>query len=278
MKKVLFILHQKYYNNKYILYMKTLKLIGYEIHIITDIKETIQYCAKQQESSLNIIKIKDKINDNYEMIFCNSKILEIFMKLFKRKEKNKIIYINKKINFQGISKENHNMKFDKNDGQYIFCSIGKFNSINNQIMQLESMIRIIRKYPQAKLILIGQGNLKEYYDHIIEKYELSENVEIIENTSLEIDIIKKASCIISTRKKEEFALDTIIAIMLNKPIIASNIGINKFILKKENIFLNSDNLKEKMKTNIEENKIFEQYYNINQNEIEKILESESIHV
>ena len=131
---------------------------------------------------------------------------------------------------------------------------------------------------QAKLILIGQGNLKEYYDHIIEKYELSENVEIIENTSLEIDIIKKASCIISTRKKEEFALDTIIAIMLNKPIIASNIGINKFILKKENIFLNSDNLKEKMKTNIEENKIFEQYYNINQNEIEKILESESIHV
>ena len=32
------------------------------------------------------------------------------------------------------------------------------------------MIRIIKKYPQAKLILIGQGNLKEYYEHMAEPY------------------------------------------------------------------------------------------------------------
>ena len=66
---------------------------------------------------------------------------------------------------------------------------GTFNKSNNQIMQLESMIRIIKKYPQAKLILIGQGNLKEYYEHIIEKYELNENVEIIENTKDTVNIL-----------------------------------------------------------------------------------------
>ena len=37
MKKVLFILHKKYYNNNYMIYMKILKLAGYEIHIITNI-------------------------------------------------------------------------------------------------------------------------------------------------------------------------------------------------------------------------------------------------
>ena len=42
MKKVLFILHKKYYNNNYMIYMKILKLAGYEIHIITNIKETIK--------------------------------------------------------------------------------------------------------------------------------------------------------------------------------------------------------------------------------------------
>ena len=127
-------------------------------------------------------------------------------------------------------------------------------------MQLESMIRIIKKYPQVKLMLIGQGKLKDYYEHIIDKYGLSENVEIVENMSFKIDIIKKSNCIISTRKREEFALDNIIAIILNKPILVSNVGINKLIFKQENIFYNSDELKEKMKSNIEENKDFEKYY------------------
>ena len=69
MKKVLFILHKKYYNNNYMIYMKILKLAGYEIHIITNIKETIKYCDIQKELTLDIFKVKNKIN-NYEMIFC----------------------------------------------------------------------------------------------------------------------------------------------------------------------------------------------------------------
>lgn len=143
------------------------------------------------------------------------------------------------------------------------------------------------RYPEIKAIvkninmkntnvILGQGNLKEYYEHITEKYELNENVEIIENTKQDIDIIKKCNCIISTRRKEEFALDSIIAILLNKPIIAPNIGINKLILKHQNIFSNSDELKEKMKEFIEENKKIEEYYDFNFYEYEEILKSESI--
>lgn len=275
MKKVLFILHKKYYNNNYMIYMKILKLAGYEIHIITNTKETIKYCDIQKELTLDIFKVKNKIN-NYEMIFCNSRIIEIMIKIIKFKEKNKIIYINNTGSFQNNKIVNYNDKSYNNKEDYIFCSIGEFNKHNNQIMQLESMIRIIKKYPQVKLMLIGQGKLKDYYEHIIDKYGLSENVEIVENISFKIDIIKKSNCIISTRKREEFALDNIIAIILNKPILVSNVGINKLIFKQENIFYNSDELKEKMKSNIEENKDFEKYYDIELNEREEILKSESI--
>ena len=61
MKKVLFILHKKNYDKKYILYMKILKLIGYKIHILTNINEPIKYCDKQQMSNLGIFDIKRKI-------------------------------------------------------------------------------------------------------------------------------------------------------------------------------------------------------------------------
>ena len=269
MKKVLFILQEKHYNQEHIIYIKMLKLIGYEIHVITDIKQKIKECDKQQEIKFNIVKLKKyiKMNNNYEMIFCNSKIIEILIKLINIKEKRKIIYIKNKINFTKQEKLDSNII----NGKYIFCSIGEFNSSNNQIMQLESMIRIIKKYNQTKLLLIGQGKLKEYYEHIIEKYGLSENVQIIENINKKIEIIKKSNCIISTRKKEEFAIDSILAIILNKPIIASNVGMNKFILKQENIFKNSDNLKEKMKKYIEENKSFEKYYDLEQDKVEEIL-------
>ena len=212
------------------------------------------------------------------MVFCDSKIIEIIMKIINFKEKNRIIHVNikAKMNLKNTKETEYKIDDDIKSKKYIFCSIGTFNKSNNQIMQLESMIRIIKKYPQAKLILIGQGNLKEYYEHITEKYELNENVEIIENTKQDIDIIKKCNCIISTRRKEEFALDSIIAILLNKPIIAPNIGINKLILKHQNIFSNSDELKEKMKEFIEENKKIEEYYDFNFYEYEEILKSESV--
>ena len=276
MKKVLFILHKKYYNNKYIIYMKFLKFIGYKIYVITNIKQKIRYCDKQQISVLGIFNIKDEINKNYEMIFCNTKIIEILIKTFSKKERSKIIYINSKYNLKCNEITGCNNELNIVKENYIFCSIGEFNNSNNQIMQLESMIRIINKYPQVKLILIGQGKLEEYYEHIIEKYGLSENVEILKNKKDFIDIVKKSNCIISTRKKEEFALDSMIAITLNKPIIASDIGINKFILKSKNIFHNSNELKEKMGIYIEENRRFERYNYITSKEKNEILKSESV--
>lgn len=277
MRKILFILQEKQYNLKIDIYIKILKHCGYEIHIFINKNCKTKYFNNQQIDNFNIFKLRRCIK-NYEMVFCDSKIIEIIMKIINFKEKNRIIRVNikAKMNLKNTKETEYKIDDDIKSKKYIFCSIGTFNKSNNQIMQLESMIRIIKKYPQAKLILIGQGNLKEYYEHITEKYELNENVEIIENTKQDIDIIKKCNCIISTRRKEEFALDSIIAILLNKPIIAPNIGINKLILKHQNIFSNSDELKEKMKEFIEENKKIEEYYDFNFYEYEEILKSESI--
>ena len=146
-----------------------------------------------------------------------------------------------------------------------------------KILQQTYRQNMKKGYPPQYLYKVNNKKVSEsIYQKAIDKYGLSENVEIVENMSFKIDIIKKSNCIISTRKREEFALDNIIAIILNKPILVSNVGINKLIFKQENIFYNSDELKEKMKSNIEENKDFEKYYDIELNEREEILKSESI--
>lgn len=273
MGKILFILQKKYYNPKHITYIKILKKLGYEIHIITDINNKIGYCDNQQTTTFNILKIKKykNIENNYDMIYCNSKIQNIIIKLIMRKEKGKIIYINSKDNYKQTN-ENNEQKLNLKGFEYVFCSIGKFDSFHNQIMQLESMIRIIKKYPHVKLLIIGNGKLKEYYEHIIYKYELSQNVEILEQSLNDINIIKKCDCILSTNKGASFTTDSIIAITLNKPIIASNVIMNRCILKKENLFENSEDLKEKMKKYIETNKKYEEYYQIDEMKIKEILD------
>ena len=66
MKKVLFILQKKHYTSQLMSYIKTLKLIWYEIHIFTDMEDEFEYCDKQQKCNFNILRLENytrKIKD-----------------------------------------------------------------------------------------------------------------------------------------------------------------------------------------------------------------------
>ena len=85
--------------------MRMLKIIGYKVDVITDMEEKIKYCDYQLKNRLSIFKQKNILKNNYQMIFCDSKILEILLKLFNLKEKNKIIYIKNKTKMLDNKKE-----------------------------------------------------------------------------------------------------------------------------------------------------------------------------
>ena len=178
--------------------------------------------------------------------------------------------------------KNENMEIEKsvkenlglNDEDYIFLNISDFCKKENHIMQLESMIDVIKIYPQAKLIICGEGNQKEFLENIIVKYGLDKNVIILENTEEIYNLINICDCYLTTTCSKGNINNIVLAMQKRKPILATNIKEYRDLLKNKNLFDVKDikTLKYKMIKNIEQNNKTEKYYNIEKYKIEKVIE------
>ena len=148
-----------------------------------------------------------------------------------------------------------------------------------EITSVGAFIDVIKKYPQAKLLIIGDGKQREYLDNIILKYGLNKNVIILDDNFCDtnvnkLDYIDICDCYLSTTTKKGDISNIIIAMEERKPILASNIKEYRDILKNKNLFEVKDikTLKYKMIKNIEKSIKFEKYYNIEKYKIEKEIE------
>lgn len=171
---------------------------------------------------------------------------------------------------KSYSREKYNLKNE----DYIFLNIGELNKNENQIMQLEVMIDITKKYKNAKLIILGSGMQKEYLENIIVKYGLEQNVQIIENKDNMLELLNICNCLIETSQNKGKSVNLLQAMIRKKPILATNIKEYRDLLKAKNLFEVKDaiTLKNKMIKNIKENKNLETYYNIDKYKLEKVEE------
>lgn len=187
----------------------------------------------------------------------------------------KILNTKQNIEHKAKNKDNIKEKLGLKDNDYIFLNIGDLTKSENHIMQLEVMIELIKYYPQAKLIISGIGEQSEYLENIIEKYGLSKNVKIIENTIDIIDLLQISDCYLTTSNNKGNVDNLLKAMLEKKPIIATNIKEYRDLLKYKNLFEGNDikTLKYKMIKNIEECKKIQTYYNLEKYKIEKVKNS-----
>ena len=224
-----------------------------------------------KDTKTQIIYIVDEFSSN-KLICKIEKILALKTKIIILTNKNDYIYALKNLNIKiirfvnGIGVNFNRKIIKKKNKTYTFFSSGEFNKSENQIQQLESMIWIIKKYPQTKLIMSGNGKLKEYYENIIEKYDLNQNVKIVDNNPEE-----KCDCFISTRKKNGFGSKIIKMMFLNIPILAFETEKTKEILDKENLFNNSEQLIKKMFEYIENENNYQDYQDLEKYKLENVL-------
>ena len=180
----------------------------------------------------------------------------------------KIPYIKKinaiKINSKKI--ENNIDKKEKNkilqefmlkDNDYIFLSTGDLTKEKNQIMQIEAMIRVTEKYPNAKLLIEGEGKLKLFYSEVIHKYGVDANVQLIGKREDAQKILEACDCYISTSKKEEYPINVVRATILGKKVIATKIRGHIDLLEEKNLvsLKDSSQLINKMEESIISKKI-----------------------
>lgn len=151
--------------------------------------------------------------------------------LAKKKLKTKMIYkINgtgvdtKKFEIQLTEKDKSNLKKELKitDSDFIIVCIGELNKNKNQIMQISAMKKIIHKYNKIKLLLIGKGVLKDYYEQKIEELNLQKNIFLLGYRKDVSSILNIADCLVSTSIREGLGLNIIEGMSAGIPVIGTN--------------------------------------------------------
>ena len=112
------------------------------------------------------------------------------------------------------------LKLKKDD--FVLIQVGELNKNKNQIMTIQAMKKIIEKNKNVKLLLVGKGSLKDYYEKKIKEYNLEKNVFLLGYRKDIPKLLKISDCLISTSKREGLPLNLIEAAMSGIPIIATN--------------------------------------------------------
>ena len=113
-----------------------------------------------------------------------------------------------------------------------FLTVGRFTKQKNHIYLITEFEKFLTLYPNEKLVLIGEGELKKKMQRIIKKKKLSNNIFLIDYTENVYFYMKKSKALVLTSLWEDPGFVIIEAALCNTTIISSNCknGPKEFLL------------------------------------------------
>jgi glycosyltransferase involved in cell wall biosynthesis len=110
------------------------------------------------------------------------------------------------------------------EGTKIFGSSCRFDSVKGIPRMIRVFNKLNKKYPNTRLLLIGDGRQRSVIELEIKKHNLSEMVFITGFTNNVAYYLNQIDYYINASYSESLGLGAIEALSLSKPIIASNVG------------------------------------------------------
>ena len=98
-------------------------------------------------------------------------------------------------------------------------------------MLIDAMKDLVKENPRIKLLLAGDGVLKEHYENKIREYKLEENVHLLGYRNDVPEILKAVDLYVSASKREGFGINLVEAQISGVPVIASKNRGHKEIIK-----------------------------------------------
>ena len=109
------------------------------------------------------------------------------------------------------------------DGKYVMTFVGELSERKNQEFLITAHRKIKEKIPEAVLLLVGDGALKEYYESLIDEYNLADSVILAGHRTDACDIMRASDLYVSASSIEGMPFNLIEALGCGKTVIASRI-------------------------------------------------------
>lgn len=193
-----------------------------------------------------------------------------------------------KFDFEMSEKEKHELResLGLKDNDFVLIQVGELNKNKNQIMSINAMKELVKEKSNIHLLLVGQGELEDFYKKKIKEYNLQKNIHMLGYRNDIPKLLKISNVLLSLSYREGLPVNVIEGMISGLPIIATDcrgnrdligkcikindmIKLKKVILEKLNI-KSKDLYNIKMYTSTKIRKILiENVYNINCKDGEK---------
>lgn len=117
----------------------------------------------------------------------------------------------------------------KGEGNIILFvgQLGKFHRWKNLDLLLRALVLVKREIPDARLIVIGEGDLREHYEKLSKELGLENNVRFLGFVSKKelIESYRRAKVLVlPSSKSEAFGIVVLEALALGTPVVVSKVG------------------------------------------------------
>ena len=124
--------------------------------------------------------------------------------------------------------------------QFVFLNVGRYESVKNQELLIEASARVVSKYPDVQVLLVGWGRLEERYRQMVEGLDLESNVTITGRVSRPEPYYGLADCFVLCSDFEGFGITLIEAAGAGLPVIGTDVpGISEVVADGVNGYLTS---------------------------------------
>lgn len=116
----------------------------------------------------------------------------------------------------------------------LFTTFGRLDYNKNQILLLKAVREVKKYYDDFIIYILGDGDERLKLERYINDNKLNENVRILGFVENPYPYIKNSVATILTSLSEGFSLALVESVMLNTPIISTDVGVARELIEKYN--------------------------------------------
>lgn len=218
--------------------MKADKIVLVSKMVGEDIKKTYKFNHEKLIPIYNMVNLEliqnfknEKLENNelYDIKSNNAK--------FKNNELNDLKLNNNEYNKEKLDKNEYNKKQIQNfeSEELKVITIGRIIPQKGQWHLIKAFKKVVRKYKNAKLIILGRGELKKDFENLIKKLDLENNVMLVDFQINPYKYLANSNLFVSTSLYEGMPNVILEAMACDLPIIATDCeGGTKEILNPNN--------------------------------------------
>mgnify|MGYP004487185799 CR=1 FL=1 len=192
------------------------------INVFSKTNEKVFVSIRNKESVDSLI-LKNKFKIYITCTLCD-KVIAISREVKDDLVKNFHINKNKIVTIYNpciISEEYHKTNYEFSGNNNII-NVGRLSNQKGQWHLIRAFKEVVNKIPNAKLIILGEGNLKEYLEGLVKQLELENNIKLLGFINNPYDYIKQSNLFVFSSLYEGLGNAVMEALSCGIPVLSTD--------------------------------------------------------